>query len=108
MPMKPKLMPGAPGAERVGRGGPAGGRGGAGRNGGFGGGGGFGAAADLAAAAVSGASSFLLVYPQRGQLERPLALCISGTRGIEQTLFREPVPHFRDHAYRRTFAVFLG
>ena len=43
LPMKPKLMPGAPGAERVGRGGPGGGRGGAGRNGGFGGGGGFGA-----------------------------------------------------------------
>jgi small subunit ribosomal protein S21 len=43
LPMKPKLMPGAPGAERAGRGGPAGGRGGAGRNGGFGGGGGFGA-----------------------------------------------------------------
>jgi small subunit ribosomal protein S21 len=50
LPMKPKIMPGAPGAERGGRGGP-GGRGGAGRSGGgagfggggdFGGGGGFG------------------------------------------------------------------
>ena len=39
IPMKPKLMPGAPGAERGGRAGP--GRGGAGR-GGFGGGAGFG------------------------------------------------------------------
>src|ERR1700754_3600876 len=39
IPMKPKLMPGAPGAERGGRGGA--GRGGAGR-GGFGGGAGFG------------------------------------------------------------------
>jgi small subunit ribosomal protein S21 len=38
LPMKPKLMPGAPGAER----GAAGGRGGAGRNGGFGAGAGFG------------------------------------------------------------------
>ena len=43
LPMKPKLMPGAPGAERAGRGGPAAGRGGAGRSGGYGGGGGFGA-----------------------------------------------------------------
>src|SRR5688500_10268008 len=42
IPMKPKLMPGAPGAERGGRGGPGAGRGGASR-GGFGGGGGFGA-----------------------------------------------------------------
>jgi small subunit ribosomal protein S21 len=47
LPMKPKIMPGAPGAERGGRGGP--GRngpgrsaGGAGFGGGFGGGGGFG------------------------------------------------------------------
>jgi len=44
LPMKPKLMmPGAPGAERAGRGGHDGGRGGGGRNGGFGDGGGFGA-----------------------------------------------------------------
>src|SRR6476620_8649194 len=42
LPMKPKLMTGAPGAERVGGGGPAGGRG-AGRNGGVGDGGGLGA-----------------------------------------------------------------
>jgi small subunit ribosomal protein S21 len=41
IPMKPKVMPGGPGAERGGRGGP-GGRGGAGRSGGFGAGGGFG------------------------------------------------------------------
>jgi small subunit ribosomal protein S21 len=39
IPMKPKVVAGAPGGER-GRGAP--GRGGAGRNGGFGGGGGFG------------------------------------------------------------------
>ena len=38
IPMKPKIVPGGPGAER-GRGGP--GRGGPGRSGGFGGGGGF-------------------------------------------------------------------
>ena len=43
IPMKPKLMPGAPGAERGGRGGPGGGRGGPGRSGGgFGGGAGYG------------------------------------------------------------------
>ena len=46
LPMKPKLMPGAAGAERAGRGGNGGGfgggRGSAGRSGGFGGGSGFG------------------------------------------------------------------
>ena len=43
IPMKPKLIPGAPGAERGARGGPGGGRGGQGRSGGgFGGGAGYG------------------------------------------------------------------
>ena len=86
IPMKPKIMPGGPGAERGGRGGPGGGRGAACRRPIF--------------RSISRA--------WRRRFRALVLLFLSFYHGAGSIEMRPALWHFWDPSYRRTFAAFVG